>query len=258
MLLSSCELERLHSCLNETEFFRGYQLSWVEETRSTNDDLKKDWAHEPFRPAILVAEHQTAGRGQYQRQWLDRHSSCLMFSFSSEADPEGFPPSLLAGVALFDAIKGDNETLPPGLWLKWPNDLWSGRGKLAGILTESCFCGAKLRVVTGIGVNIRPLDCAGVDSACVADFARNLEHAALLQRFLCAYDKVQRLPVERLCELWTSFASSFWKTRFVVSESGCTDYIAVPEEIRPDGGLVLQTENGLRKIVVSASLKPLF
>ena len=54
--------------LKNIGFFRNHLLRWVEETGSTNNDLKRDWLNETFQPQLLVADSQTAGRGQFQRR----------------------------------------------------------------------------------------------------------------------------------------------------------------------------------------------
>jgi biotin-[acetyl-CoA-carboxylase] ligase BirA-like protein len=258
MQFSMGELQQLRLTVGQIDSFCAHELRWVEEIASTSDELKKDWGLSSFRPVILVTEHQTAGRGQYERQWLDNNANCLLFSFSSETDAGGFPLSLLAGVALCLAIQEMCGAFPRGLWLKWPNDLWSGRAKLAGILTESCFWGDKLRVVTGIGINIRPLASDMLVSASVSDFSEAISHAGLLRAFLLAYDRACKLSPEKLRELWKGFAGRFWGSNFVVSEPEGEEYIASPSDLLVDGTLVLKKNDGSDKKVVSASLKPLF
>lgn len=241
--------------LKNIGFFRNHLLRWVEETGSTNDDLKRDWLNKTFQPQLLVADSQTAGRGQFQRRWLSERSQCLMFSFSHEIAPGGFPPSIVAGLALFKAIEMLCGRAPDNLWLKWPNDLWFGSGKLAGILTESCLSGPLLRVVTGVGVNLAPLKSDNIMSACIGDFAANPGPERLLGLFCLAYDEIAELPVATLCGLWTKAARQFWEKSFLVSEPGATAWVGRPVCLECDGSLVLADEKGLQKTVVSATLQ---
>jgi BirA family biotin operon repressor/biotin-[acetyl-CoA-carboxylase] ligase len=96
---------------------------------------------------VVVADHQTAGRGRQGRSWLDVPGAMLMFS----ALLEGIPPdeaslvSLAAGVAVARAV-GD------GARLKWPNDVRIGGRKVCGIIGELAASGNY--VVVGIGVNV--------------------------------------------------------------------------------------------------------
>ena len=96
---------------------------------------------------VVVADHQTAGRGRAGRSWTDVPGSMLMFS----ALLRDVPPQrsalvgLAAGVAVARAVGNDAR-------LKWPNDVRIGGRKLCGILGELAPNGDY--VVLGIGVNV--------------------------------------------------------------------------------------------------------
>lgn len=103
---------------------------------------------------VLVAEHQTAGRGRAARHWVAPARSGLALSVllrPTEVPQRrwGWLP-LLAGVALCRTVSALGE-LPAAL--KWPNDLLlgAGRRKAAGILAEVVTGPA---VVVGIGLNV--------------------------------------------------------------------------------------------------------
>ncbi len=103
---------------------------------------------------VLVAEHQTAGRGRAARSWVAPARSGLMLSVLLR--PIEVPQArwgwlpLLAGVALCRTVSTLGE-LPAAL--KWPNDLLLGahQRKAAGILAEAVPGPA---VVVGIGLNV--------------------------------------------------------------------------------------------------------
>ena len=90
--------------------------------------------------SIVVADHQTAGRGRLDRPWHAPAGSALLVSFVLEPTPV---LSLAAGVAAAEACG-------PAVRLKWPNDLLLDERKLGGILVE--VTGGK--AVCGIGVNL--------------------------------------------------------------------------------------------------------
>ncbi len=103
---------------------------------------------------VLVAEHQTAGRGRGARSWIAPARSGLELSVLLRLSevPQGrwgWVP-LLAGVALCRTVSTLGK-LPA--MLKWPNDLLlgAGRRKAAGILAEVVSGPA---VVVGIGLNV--------------------------------------------------------------------------------------------------------
>src|SRR5262245_46107533 len=104
-------------------------------------------------PALVVADSQTAGRGRASNRWWTGEGS---LAFSILVDPEqfGFPRravprlSLAAGVAIVDAVAPRLADSPPGL--HWPNDVYVGQGKLAGILVEVLPSGLH---IVGVGLN---------------------------------------------------------------------------------------------------------
>ena len=130
------------------------RLDIVESTGSTNADLlARHAAGERIDGAVLVAEHQSAGRGRHGRAWSTPPRSQIAFSIGVDAG--GQPPTawgwlpLLTGVAVADAVTATTG-IEPGL--KWPNDIEVGEGKLGGILAE--VAAPDPVVVVGVGLNV--------------------------------------------------------------------------------------------------------
>jgi BirA family biotin operon repressor/biotin-[acetyl-CoA-carboxylase] ligase len=90
--------------------------------------------------SIVVADHQTAGRGRLNRRWESPRGTALLASFVLPPNPL---LSLAAGVAAAEACGG-------GVKLKWPNDLLLGGGKVGGVLVEA----TPTKAVCGIGINL--------------------------------------------------------------------------------------------------------
>jgi BirA family biotin operon repressor/biotin-[acetyl-CoA-carboxylase] ligase len=119
------------------------------------------------QPCLLVAEHQTLGRGRLGRGWLSSPGASLTFSVGLPLSPRDWSGlSLAVGVALADAIEPPEPgARRPRIGLKWPNDLWlvdgagSGR-KLGGVLIETVAVGGRRMVVVGVGLNITALGAA--------------------------------------------------------------------------------------------------
>ena len=99
--------------------------------------------------AIVVADHQTAGRGRLGRTWEAPTGKALLVSVLLRPPVERNSPeiSLVAGVAVADALE---RTLGLSVQLKWPNDVMLRRRKVAGCLAEA----RDGTVVLGIGVNV--------------------------------------------------------------------------------------------------------
>jgi BirA family transcriptional regulator, biotin operon repressor / biotin---[acetyl-CoA-carboxylase] ligase len=126
-------------------------LEVVPEIGSTNAALVAAAASDEPEGAVLVAEHQVAGRGRLDRVWTSPPRAGLTVSFLLRPDVpaarRGWLP-LLTGVALAEAV---GEVTGVRASLKWPNDLLALDGrKLAGILAES----SGTAVVVGVGLNV--------------------------------------------------------------------------------------------------------
>jgi BirA family transcriptional regulator, biotin operon repressor / biotin---[acetyl-CoA-carboxylase] ligase len=90
--------------------------------------------------SMVVAEHQTAGRGRLEHRWEAPPGTALLVSFVLEPNPL---LSLALGVAAAEACDQD-------VRLKWPNDLLLGGRKVGGILVEA----TRTKAVCGIGINL--------------------------------------------------------------------------------------------------------
>ena len=99
--------------------------------------------------ALVVADHQTAGRGRLGRSWDAPSGTALLCSVLLKPPPERPTPelSLVAGIAIADTLE---RLLDLAVQIKWPNDVMLRRRKIAGCLAE-VRDGA---VVLGIGVNV--------------------------------------------------------------------------------------------------------
>lgn len=125
----------------------------VPETGSTNADLL---ARAPAlaAPVLLVAEHQSAGRGRAGRSWLSAPGHSLTFSLAWKFGGglhtlSGLP--LAVGAALAETLG----RLGQPVALKWPNDVLKDGDKLAGILVETAAAGdGGVWAVIGIGLNL--------------------------------------------------------------------------------------------------------
>lgn len=118
-----------------------------------------------LQPCLLVAEHQTHGRGRMGRHWHAEPGQSLTFSLAlplALSDWSGL--SLAVGTAIADALDPPGEQAPR-LQLKWPNDLWLDGRKLGGILIETLAAGSQRFAVIGVGLNIASAPKAAEDGA---------------------------------------------------------------------------------------------
>lgn len=107
-----------------------------------------------LQPCLLVAEHQTHGRGRMGRSWHSSSNSSLTFSLAlpmTLTDWSGL--SLVVGTVIAEALDASGPQAPR-LQLKWPNDIWLDGRKLGGILIETVPAGRQRIAIIGIGLNI--------------------------------------------------------------------------------------------------------
>jgi BirA family transcriptional regulator, biotin operon repressor / biotin---[acetyl-CoA-carboxylase] ligase len=104
---------------------------------------------------IVLADAQSAGRGRLGRSWRSERGAGIWLTVIDRPrdaqDLDVLP--LRIGIALAPALDAFAEA---AVSLKWPNDLYVGRGKLAGVLTEARWRGDRLEwIAIGVGINVR-------------------------------------------------------------------------------------------------------
>ena len=133
-----------------------YTIIEIAETTSTNEYIRQLHEEEPLPEGTTVSTgFQTKGRGQMGNSWEAEQDKNLLFStllFPSGVKANGqFIVSQLVAVSLREALEN---WLKP-IAIKWPNDIYYGSRKLAGILIENDVCGGEMTLsIIGIGVNV--------------------------------------------------------------------------------------------------------
>jgi BirA family transcriptional regulator, biotin operon repressor / biotin---[acetyl-CoA-carboxylase] ligase len=138
------------------------EVRWVAETDSTNTRLLEEARGGAPEGRVLVADHQTAGRGRLGRRWEASPGSALLVSVLLRPDvslPRAHLVTMAAGLAAAEACEAVAGVRPG---LKWPNDLVVDDAKLAGLLAESVVEGDALRaLVVGMGLNVTAVPADG-------------------------------------------------------------------------------------------------
>jgi BirA family biotin operon repressor/biotin-[acetyl-CoA-carboxylase] ligase len=104
---------------------------------------------------VIYTSYQTAGRGQGGNTWESEKDKNLLLSvilFPSMVKPEEqFFLSMTVSLGICDFLKRYSE----GISIKWPNDIYAGNDKIAGILIENSVMGNHIEhSIAGIGINI--------------------------------------------------------------------------------------------------------
>jgi BirA family biotin operon repressor/biotin-[acetyl-CoA-carboxylase] ligase len=165
---------------------RQVALECVAETGSTNADLLAR-APRLSGPVLLLAGHQTAGRGRSGRTWQSAADASLTFSLAWKFQrplPQLVGLPLAVGVAIADALRESGVQAQ----LKWPNDVLQGGQKLAGVLIETSAAPEGVWAVVGIGINLAlpPALAARIDRPAAALPPQAIDREALLAALLNA------------------------------------------------------------------------
>jgi BirA family biotin operon repressor/biotin-[acetyl-CoA-carboxylase] ligase len=221
---------------------------------STQDRAQAAAASGARGPLLIVADEQTAGRGRGANRWWTGPGS-LAFSLLFDPALWHLPAtalpmrSLAAGVAVVAAVTP--RLYPHHVGLHWPNDVYIGGRKLAGILIDLLADG---RHILGIGLNVNnSLSSAPAD---VRDRATSLFDLTGMQ-----HDRTDLL-LDILAELSSVFQQSAaeptaFGARFqdlclqvdkpLTIEAGGTTTAGHCLGIAADGALLLQTARGVEK-----------
>ena len=128
----------------------------LDAINSTNSFLKEMIYEEMVEDyTVVVAKHQTNGRGQMGTVWDSNKGENLMFSVFKDLSIHvvefPFYISMAISLAILKALKGLNI---PDLSIKWPNDILSADKKVCGILIENVIKNKLNSTIIGIGVNV--------------------------------------------------------------------------------------------------------
>lgn len=129
-----------------------WEIIHIAETDSTNRWLRERGGEGDM---VVVADYQTAGKGQGNNSWESERGKNLLFSVLCH--PERIPAnrqfhiSMAVSLAIADALGehiGD-------VSIKWPNDIYWRNAKICGILIENRLLGQTIRdSIIGVGVNV--------------------------------------------------------------------------------------------------------
>ncbi|MEM7140529.1 MAG: biotin--[acetyl-CoA-carboxylase] ligase [Actinomycetota bacterium] len=227
-------------------------LLHVVETGSTNRDLVDEARAGVVDPVVLVADHQTAGRGRLDRRWEAEPGAGLLMSVRVPIAQQQ-ANSVVQGVGAAARAAADSICRVPVL-AKWPNDLvvtdGAAPGKLAGVLGEFVD-GPTTCVVVGIGINISPVPGqSGATSIeqCGGAADRDRLLAALLEELASRLDDPSRLVEEQRIH------SATLGTRVRAELPGGRVLSGTASDLDDAGSLLLVDDDGATHVVTTGDV----
>jgi BirA family biotin operon repressor/biotin-[acetyl-CoA-carboxylase] ligase len=242
----------------------GGRLISLDEVGSTNAEAFARARAGERGPLWITARRQTAGRGRRGRAWVSEpgnlYASLLL---TDPARPQHAAElSLVAALAVHDALAERAAVLGPRVKLKWPNDVLCDGAKLAGILVEGeGLPGRPLAVVIGIGVNCahHPADAAypatdlAAAGALVAPETIAQALIGTMARRLAEWDRGENFAAIRAA--WLKRAAGLGAPARVRLPEREVDGVA--ETLDETGRLVLRLADGSRERIAAGEMFPL-
>lgn len=230
-------------------------VRWVDSTGSTNADLLALARSGASEGVVLVADHQTAGRGRQGRAWTAPPGASLLLSILLRPAAAAAQTTTMAvAVAAAEAVHELAGFQPR---LKWPNDLvWPGDGsaldrKLAGILAEADWAAVdNVAVVVGIGINVVWPDELPDELAEIAVAINHIAHVQIdrEQLLIALLRRLDRwLYAPELVARWRELSATLGRRVRILLPAGNLTGTAVDVDER--GHLVVETANGERRTV---------
>ncbi len=145
------------SLLNKTFIKKIYYLDKVDSTNDFAISIKdKD-------NTLIITDHQTAGKGRYDRKWESRKDANLTFTILKRFNVQTAQNQIINFFFSYFLLRGIREFLLkhikcehfPQLGIKWPNDILLNMKKISGILIE--YNKAKKSYIIGIGLNVNQM-----------------------------------------------------------------------------------------------------
>ncbi len=238
--------------------FIGLDIVYLEKTESTNKEAKKLAENGAAEGTLVIAEEQTKGRGRLSRSWLSGPNENILMSLIFRPAlplPGIFNLTMIASIAIVKAIKKATGLKTK---IKWPNDIYCGNKKLAGILTE---LNARREIINyaivGIGLNVnldpdRHNDIKEVATSLFKETKKIIARDILLKSILEEMDKqyilLKKGKIDIIRKEWNRY--SLVKGKSVIVFSGGYSEEGIADSIDADGSLILIKNDGEKKNIL--------
>jgi BirA family transcriptional regulator, biotin operon repressor / biotin---[acetyl-CoA-carboxylase] ligase len=228
----------------------GHRIVWLDEINSTNDFAAGLAKEENSHGKVIATLYQSEGRGQRGSNWDSEPNQNLLFSVilhpTTIEVQKQFILSKLAAVSVCDLLK----PLVSNVSIKWPNDIYIGSCKVAGILIENSFSSAMLdTTIIGIGINVNQ-DAFSADLPNPTSLLLEVDKRFDINELLVTFcDIFERRYSDLIRNAGDSLSSNYFSLLYRKDEY--CDYMADNVVfrakifgVRNSGELILETEDG--------------
>ena len=225
------------------------QMIRLTETESTNKFLKEfGKAEEPI--TIVVADYQTAGKGQGTNTWESESGKNLLFSILVHPASLPIERQYILSEAAALSYKAVLDTYTADVSVKWPNDIYWQDRKISGTLIETALKKGVIKdFIIGTGININQQefrsDAPNPVSLCQI-IGREVPLEEVLNKVVESFEEYYRMVIDGAYDTISQrYHDALYRKEGLFpyrDKNGA--FMAAIVEVKDDGHLVLKDSEG--------------
>jgi len=234
--------------------FIGKQMRYFENTPSTiwvGRQLASEGDAEKLHVMVIIAEEQTGGIGRLGRSWVSPAGGVWITIVLKPGIPidRVFMVTMAGSVAVARAVRKEYDL---GALIKWPNDIYIGDKKVAGLLLELFAEADEIHyclLSIGVDVNITPADLTGVKvpvTSISAEMGHDVDRASFLARLLREFESryllIEDGEYEAVIREWKSLSCTLEHRVRINTMKATFEGEAI--DIDESGALIIRKDNG--------------
>lgn len=243
----------------------GKEIAYYDSTTSTNWAAKKLCAEKDaadLHGTLVVAEEQTGGFGRLGRAWASPAGGIWASVILKPTLPIDSLPMIMmaASVAVARSIRRKYDL---GALIKWPNDVYIGDKKVAGLILELSsegeevhYCLLGLGIDANVDLNELSPELRRMVTSISAELGREVDRASLLAMILREFESRYRIlssgEFEPVIREWKSLSLTL-DTRVSIRTMRKT-FEGVAIDIDQHGALIIRRDNGRVEKVVAGDI----
>ena len=205
-------MKNLNLLNSDKNFVIGNKIIKLDVIDSTNNYSKKN-INDLKEGTIVIANHQTMGRGRISREWEDEKNKNILLSIILKPkimiDDIG-TINLLIAASIYETLKEYHDNIK----IKWPNDLFLNSKKFCGILIETKIRKNNLDyMIIGIGINLNS-----------EKFSKDLKNKATSLKLETGYEIDKNIVLEKLLKKLNEFYLDFLKGKREIIYKICREH----------------------------------
>jgi len=226
-----------------------FNIKYLQEADSTNDCLKRLMINNELEEGtVILAEYQKTGRGRGQNRWHSAKGQNLTMSLLFHPGIQAkkfFYLTELISLSIVDFLFSFNIEAS----IKWPNDIYVGNNKIAGILIENTILSNQIaKCIAGIGININEVDFppdlpnpTSMRMLKQATFDKNALLEISLDKIRMRYNQLISGDLESMHDEYNQ--KLYKRSARVQYRNRNGIFYASIKEIKPSGELILRNED---------------